>query len=245
VGLVLADVSGKGISGAMMMANLQANLRSQYALALEDLPGLLSSVNRLFYENTPDSCYATLFFGDYNDADRRLRYANCGHNAPLLLRVSGKLERLAATATVLGLFDEWTCSVEEVLLQPGDLLVMYTDGISEAPDDSGAEFGEVRLVETMRANCQLSPTALIEKIQATVQQFSRYGQADDLTMVIGRSVGFTPLCSEQLVNAAFDNHAPRIPFACRNHGWPVEAEGFPRSLFREQLSVSCWGAPLK
>jgi phosphoserine phosphatase RsbU/P len=195
VGLVLADVSGKGISGAMMMANLQANLRSQYALALEDLPGLLSSVNRLFYENTPDSCYATLFFGDYNDADRRLRYANCGHNAPLLLRVSGKLERLAATATVLGLFDEWTCSVEEVLLQPGDLLVMYTDGISEAPDDSGAEFGEVRLVETMRANCQLSPTALIEKIQATVQQFSRYGQADDLTMVIGRSVGFTPFAA--------------------------------------------------
>ena len=191
VGLVLADISGKGISGAMLMANLQANLRSQYAVALEDLAGLLRSVNRLFHENTPDDCYATLFFADYNDADRRLRYANCGHNSPLLLRASGGLERLAATATVLGLFSDWSCSVEEVLLQPGDLIVMYTDGISEAPDDSGQEFGEARLIETIRRNCHLSPSALIGKIQAAVQEFSRGGQADDLTMVVGRSVSGT------------------------------------------------------
>jgi serine phosphatase RsbU (regulator of sigma subunit) len=188
VGLVLADISGKGISGAMLMANLQANLRSQYAVALEDLPGLLRSVNRLFHENTPDDSYATLFFADYNDADRRLRYANCGHNFPLLLRAGGGLERLAATATVLGMFSDWTCSVEEIVLQPRDLLVMYTDGISEAPDHSGEEFGEARLIETIRRSCHLSPTALIEKIQATVQEFSHGGQADDLTMVIGRSV---------------------------------------------------------
>jgi sigma-B regulation protein RsbU (phosphoserine phosphatase) len=192
VGLVLADISGKGISGAMLMANLQANLRSQYAVALEDLPGLLRSVNRLFHQNTPDDCYATLFFADYNDAERRLRYANCGHNFPLLLRASGELERLAATATVLGMFSDWTCSVEEILLQPGDLLVMYTDGISEAPDSSGEEFGEARLIETIRRNCHLSPTALIGKIQATVQEFSHSGQADDLTMVIGRSVSARP-----------------------------------------------------
>lgn len=88
------------------MANLQANLCSQYAVALEDLPRLLRSVNRLFYENTPDDCYATLFFGDYDDSGRQLRCANSGHNPPLLLHASEKLERLAATTTVLGLFSD-------------------------------------------------------------------------------------------------------------------------------------------
>jgi len=187
VGLVLADISGKGISGALLMANLQANLRSQYAVALDDLPGLLRSVNRLFFENTPDNCYATLFFGHYHDSGRRLRYVNCGHNSPLLLRNSGNLERLATTATVLGLFSDWDCTVVEVPLHPGDILVIYTDGISEAPDNSGEEFSEARLIETIRTGRHLSPGALLSSIQAAVQQFSSGVQADDLTMVIGRA----------------------------------------------------------
>jgi sigma-B regulation protein RsbU (phosphoserine phosphatase) len=95
--LVLADIAGKGISGALLMANLQANLRSQYAVALDDLPRLLKSVNQLFHENSSDSSYATLFFADYDDSSRRLRYVNCGHLPPLLLRADGQLERLTAT----------------------------------------------------------------------------------------------------------------------------------------------------
>ena len=86
LGLVLADISGKGISAALLMANLQANLRSQYALALEDLPRLLRSVNQLFYKNTESNHYATTFFAVYDDQSRILRYVNCGHNPPLLLR---------------------------------------------------------------------------------------------------------------------------------------------------------------
>jgi sigma-B regulation protein RsbU (phosphoserine phosphatase) len=94
VALVLADIAGKGISGALLMANLQANLRSQYAMALDDLPRLLKSVNQLFYENTSESSYATLFFADYDDSSRRLRYVNCGHLPPLLLRAGeGSPER--------------------------------------------------------------------------------------------------------------------------------------------------------
>lgn len=88
VALVLADIAGKGLSGALLMANLQANLRSQYAMALENLRQLLTSVNRLFYENTDESSYATLFFADYDDTTRRLRYVNCGHLPPLLLRTA-------------------------------------------------------------------------------------------------------------------------------------------------------------
>jgi len=168
------------------MANLQANLRSQYAIALEDLPRLLKSVNRLFYENTPNDCYATLFFGDYDDATRCLRYANCGHNPPLLLRADATLERLPATTTVLGLFREWECPIGSVTLYPGDTLVIYTDGITEATDSLGQEFGEARLTEAVRSQHDLPVSELLSSIHAAVQQFSGGAQADDLTLVIGR-----------------------------------------------------------
>src|SRR5437016_9857788 len=125
VGVVLADISGKGISGALLMANLQANLRSQYAIALEDLPRLLESVNRLFVENSPDNSYATLFFGVYDDATRCLRYANCGHNPPLLFRDTGEIDRLTATTTVVGAFSDWQCVNAESSLHPGVLLIFY------------------------------------------------------------------------------------------------------------------------
>lgn len=193
--LVLADVAGKGVSGALLMANLQANLRSQYALALDDLPRLLGSVNHLFYENTADNSYATLFFADYDDSSRRLRYVNCGHLPPLLLRANSAataggaaaaVERLAPTSTVLGLFDDWQCSAAEVELKPGDVLVLYTDGVTEAENATGEEFGERRLIETLRANGQLPARALLEAIESTVQEYSGDEQADDITVVVAR-----------------------------------------------------------
>src|SRR5260370_3006791 len=93
LGLVLGDISGKGIAAALLMANLQANLRTQYAVALDDPERFFRSVNDLFYENSADSAYASLFFGDYDDRPPRLRYANCGHLSPLLLRVNASLAR--------------------------------------------------------------------------------------------------------------------------------------------------------
>ncbi len=186
VGLVLADIAGKGISGALLMANLQANLRGQYAVADRDLGQLLSSVNRLFFRNTESSHYATMFFGLYDDATRRLRYANCGHNPPLLLRADGKVERLHSTVTVLGLFEQWDCVVAEVQLQPGDLLAIYTDGITEAANQAEEEFGEERLLQLLQANKDLPASALMQRVLASVQEFSPGEQADDLTLIIGR-----------------------------------------------------------
>jgi serine phosphatase RsbU (regulator of sigma subunit) len=187
VAIVLADIAGKGISGALLMANLQANLRSQYTLALEDVSRLLQSVNRLFCENTPEDRYATLFYADYADSGRRLRYVNCGHNPPLLLRAGGALERLHATATILGMFADWQCTMGEATLQPGDTLVMYTDGITEAPSPAGEEFGERRLVETIREHSREAASDLLSRIHAAVQQFSSGAQADDLTLVIAHA----------------------------------------------------------
>jgi serine phosphatase RsbU (regulator of sigma subunit) len=186
VGIVLADISGKGMPGALLMANLQANLRSQYAVARDDLPRLLQSVNRLFYENTTDESYATMFIGIYNDSCRSLRFANCGHIAPLILRSDGSIQHLTSTTTVLGLFLKWESSVEEVKLDEGDLLVICTDGVTEAPNPDGEEYGEVRLAEFIQRNRHLSVNELVPAIQASVQEFSGVTQADDITLIVAR-----------------------------------------------------------
>jgi phosphoserine phosphatase RsbU/P len=184
LGLVLADISGKGMSAALLMANLQANLRGQYALALEDVPRLLRSVNHLFYRNTETSHYATMFFAIYDDGTRRLRYVNCGHNPPILMRASGDLERLTATATVLGLFEEWDCTVAECDLASGDVLVIYTDGISEAGPNEEEEFGDKRLIATIRKQQRQSAGEILDNILSEVQLFSRGKQADDMTLIV-------------------------------------------------------------
>ena len=125
LGFVIGDTSGKGIGAALLMANLQANLRSQSAIALEQPQSFLKSVNQLFCANTTDSSYATLVFAEYDDASRRVRYANCGHYPGLLFRADKTLEKLGSTSTVLGLFEEWECTLAENELSPGDTLVLY------------------------------------------------------------------------------------------------------------------------
>jgi phosphoserine phosphatase RsbU/P len=186
VGIVLADISGKGMSGALLMANLQANLRSQYAVALDDLPRLLQSVNRLFYENTADESYATMFFGVYENASRNLRFANCGHIAPMILRTDGSIQRLTSTTTVVGLFLKWESPIEEETLHPGDLLVICTDGVTEAPNPQAEEYGEVRLAELIRENRYSPVNELLAAVQASVQEFSGATQADDITVIVAR-----------------------------------------------------------
>ena len=195
--LVLADIAGKGVSGALLMANLQANLRSQCAMEIDDLRRVLASVNHSFCENTGESSYATLFFADYDDSSRRLRYANCGHLPPLLLGAgvspddktgSCRVEWLAATCTVVGLFEGWQCEIAEVGLAPGDTLVLYTDGITEARSAAGEEFGESRLLDTLRRHCHLPVGLLLQAVVGAVQQFSGGEQQDDITMVIARSL---------------------------------------------------------
>ena len=186
MGIVLADISGKGMSGALLMANLQANLRSQYAVGLNDLPRLLQSVNRLFYENTTDESYATMFFGVYDDSSGTLRYANCGHIEPIILHNDGTIQRLASTTTVVGLFLEWESSIEQVIFCPEDLLVICTDGVTEAPNLRGEEYGEARLTQVIQANRGLPVNELLAVIQASVQEFGGPTQADDITLIVAR-----------------------------------------------------------
>ena len=189
LGLIIGDVSGKGIAAALLMANLQASLRSQSSLALDQPQALLRSVNRLFYDNTDDSAYASLLFADYDDATRRLRYANCGHLSGLLLRRDGDVEKLKSTSTLVGLFKEWDCSIEERELFPGDVLALYTDGVTEASNDRGEEFGERLLIEAVRQHRELSCQALLAAIVDGVRRFGSQEQHDDVTVIVAKFKG--------------------------------------------------------
>ncbi len=186
LGLLIGDVSGKGIAAALLMANLQAILRSHAAMAVDQPERLLRSVNHFFCQNTAEGAYATLFAAEYDDRTRRLRYANCGHLPALLLRSGGALERLSSTATVLGLFGEWDCILEEQQLAPGDTLLLYTDGVTESFNPAGEEFGEGRLAETLLRNRDLRSPALLAAIVEEVQQFSAGSQRDDITLIVAK-----------------------------------------------------------
>lgn len=195
LGLVVGDVCGKGVAAALLMANLQAHLRNQCAtyssrpyvpFVLEQPQRFLLTVNRLFYENSADSAYATLFFAEYNDKTRRLRYANCGHLPALLLREDGQLERLEPTCTVLGLFKGWDCSAGEWNLLPGDTVAFYTDGVTESFSPEGEEFGEARLVEALRQHRHLPLPNLLASLVDTVRSFSPHEQHDDITMLVAK-----------------------------------------------------------
>ena len=186
LGFVIADVAGKGIAAALLMANLQANLRSQFALALEQPQRLLQKVNRLFCDNTPDGAFATMLFADYDDSSGFLRYVNCGHLCALLLRSDGSVDRLETTCTVLGIFKTWECKVGESALRRGDLLALYTDGVTESMDQHFEEFGEDRLVESLRRHRQHAPQSVLTRVVADVRSFSPHEQHDDITLIIAK-----------------------------------------------------------
>jgi serine phosphatase RsbU (regulator of sigma subunit)/catechol 2,3-dioxygenase-like lactoylglutathione lyase family enzyme len=186
LGLVIGDVSGKGIAAALLMANLQANLRSQCASGCTNPVAFLRSVNHLFYQNTVESAYASLFFAEYNDDSRHLRYANCGHLSGLILRPDGTCQHLDSTGTLLGLFPTWDCHIAECQLSAGDLLALYTDGVTEALNDRGDEFGEENLVQRLRHHREQPCQSTVEAITSEVRGLAPADQHDDITLILAK-----------------------------------------------------------
>jgi serine phosphatase RsbU (regulator of sigma subunit) len=187
VGLVLADISGKGFSAALLMASLQASLRSRSAQAGDALVHQLEETNQLLHDSSQTHHYATLFLGVYDDASGRLHYANCGHSPPFLLRAGGEVERLTPTGMVIGLIEPWSCETAEVALQPGDTLVVYSDGATDALADDGEDFGEARLLETLQTHVEKPVAELLGAVVDTVRRFSGSEQEDDLTLLLARA----------------------------------------------------------
>lgn len=167
VGLVIADVSGKGMPAALLTGTLQASLR---ALArLTDDPGqLLQAANDALYESTDPERFATLFLAVISPDGGEMRYASAGHNPPLLLRADGQAQWLKPCGTPLGMIPEMTYPVFPVALGPGDLLVAYTDGVTEAVNAADEEFGEAGLEACVRAAAAAGPQAVIDGLLGAI-----------------------------------------------------------------------------
>jgi phosphoserine phosphatase RsbU/P len=193
LGVALGDVSGKGIAAALTMASLQASLRADAMRAGDDLAGLIARVNNMVYEASTEDRYATLFYAQFEPASRRLTYVNAGHCPPMLLRKAAAghtVERLdKAGGTVVGLVPDVTYEQAQVQLAAGDLLVIYTDGFSEAMSPQLEEWGEKRLLEAVTACDGLSAKDAIGKIMQAADAFAAGApQSDDMTLVILRVV---------------------------------------------------------
>ena len=184
-GIALADVAGKGVPAALIMSVVQASLRVLSSKPELPLPELAESMNHFLYRSTGTNSYATFFYAQWSDCDRRLRYVNAGHNPPYILRAGGTIEELPAGGTVIGLFPR--ANYEEVALDlyPGDLLIAFTDGVPEALNPAEEEFGEDRLKSVARSITHLSveemSSHIVTEMKAWIQDAPQY---DDLTFVL-------------------------------------------------------------
>jgi sigma-B regulation protein RsbU (phosphoserine phosphatase) len=190
LGIAVGDVSGKGIAAALMMASLQASLRGQTIKPCDTLSEMIHHINSLVYEASTSSRYATFFYAQYDPLTRKLRYVNAGHNPPMLRRKKSdgyEFLRLEEGGTVIGLFPDFPYKEAEVEMQSGDILVAFTDGISEAMNHAEEEFDEERLMAAIRECPDGSAANTSSYILEQVDAFTAgAAQNDDMTIVIVR-----------------------------------------------------------
>ena len=190
LGIAIGDVSGKGIAAALMMASLEASLRAEAMRGTDDLCTLIQSVNRLVFDATAENRYATFFYAQYDPSSRRLTYVNAGHNPPMLFRRTGGAgmpSRLEATGTVVGLLADPAFHQASLTLQPGDVFLAYTDGVSEAMNSADEEWGEGGMIATMGSADGLCAAETVERIIGAADSFAAGAeQHDDMTLVVLR-----------------------------------------------------------
>lgn len=187
LGLAIADISGKGISAALLMASLQAALRSQAILdGHRSTADVVATLNRHLFLNTSDDRYATLFYAEYDAPSRTLRYTNAGHCAPFFV-CDGKVQKLDQGGTVVGLFDYAEYQQGTIHAGPGGLLVAFSDGLLEPENVYGEEFGTARLADEVVRMRDVAPERLAEDLLSTVEQWAGTAeQADDMTVIVAR-----------------------------------------------------------
>ena len=190
LGVAIGDVSGKGIAAALMMASLQASLRGQIISPCPSLAQMIQHVNHLVFEASATNRYATFFYAQYDPTTQIIHYVNAGHNAPMVYRKNGSesaFHRLETGGTVVGLFADSPYQEGSLELERGDLFVGFTDGISEAMDGLDEEFGEDRLMETIRQCEARSAAEIVTCLLDRVDAFTAGApQHDDMTLVVMR-----------------------------------------------------------
>ncbi len=180
--LVVADVSGKGMPAALLMSNLQATVKA-YATVESSPKDLCGKVNRAICNSITVGKFITFFYAVIDSAGRLLTYTNAGHNPPLIARQDGSCLKLETGGAVLGVFRDGSYEQASIDLLPGDRLVMFTDGITEAADSNGEELGEERLIALLRENPAAAAADLSDAIMRSVTQFCREDFADDATLL--------------------------------------------------------------
>ncbi|MCC6476306.1 SpoIIE family protein phosphatase [bacterium] len=186
--LAIADVSGKGAGAALLMANLQASLRTAVEIGIP-LSRAVERVNELIHRNTPPEQYITFVAAIFDPAHNELTYVNAGHNPPFIIRASGHIDELPATGLILGALPGMKYEQDTMRLFEGDTLVMFTDGVSEPMNSGDEEFGEPRIRELVAQCRTCSPAELIERIESAVNSFcGRVPYEDDSTLLVVRRV---------------------------------------------------------
>jgi len=186
--VALGDVSGKGTSASLLMSSLHAAIHGQIA-ARTPLRELVTSVNLYLAENTPANRFITLFTAELEPHSGRLTFINAGHNPPLVGRADGTIEQLASGGLPLGLMEFAEYDVGEARLDPGDVLFIYSDGVSEANNLNEDEFGMDRLTEVIRTNVGRSASGIRDKVESALSDFTGTAAPnDDITLVIVKRV---------------------------------------------------------
>jgi sigma-B regulation protein RsbU (phosphoserine phosphatase) len=185
ISLSVGDVAGKGIPAGLLRASLQATLRVLGGKT-QSPAALLGEANQHFAAFGHPGRFASVFYGVLGSEDGAFVYANGGHLPPYVRRASGQWETLGTTGAVLGLFDHQTYEERAVSLEPGDLLVLYTDGVTEARDPSGTFFDEENLVRTLNGISGLPAQTIADRLGAELDRFSPGLQEDDRTVLILR-----------------------------------------------------------
>lgn len=186
--VALGDVSGKGTAAALLMSSVHAAIHAQVA-AKTVLDEAISSVNRYLAENTPANRFVTLFAGELDPTNGKFRYINAGHNPPLIAKHDGSVQQLSSGGLPLGIIADAEFEAGEVTLEPGESLVIYSDGVNEANNLAGDEFGMDRLIQVVGSNLKASASGMRDKVESALSDFTQTAPAnDDITLVIVKRV---------------------------------------------------------
>ncbi|HJP94746.1 MAG TPA: SpoIIE family protein phosphatase [Pyrinomonadaceae bacterium] len=182
--IALGDVSGKGTAAALLMSSLHAAIHAQSA-SHDSLVATISAVNRYLADNIPANRFVTLFYAELDPVSGALSFLNAGHNPPLILHAAGTVEQLASGGLPLGIKRDAEYREGRTQLQRGDVLVIYSDGVTEAVSPTGEEFGSTRLYEVVSRNVEASAAGIRDRIESSLTKFAQgTSAADDITLVI-------------------------------------------------------------
>lgn len=184
--LAIGDASGKGLAAALMISNVQSSLRTAALFMEEDTAAVIQAVNQQVYATSLADRFATLFYGVLDAATLTLRYVNAGHNPPVVIRRDGSIEKLQTGGSPVGMFPEWDYEESAIQLHPGDVVVAYTDGATEAMNVEGEEWGMARLSRAAVENRALCAEEIVDAMFTEMDVFTQGTQIDDATFVVLR-----------------------------------------------------------